>query len=253
MTGGREQGGEDPGDASDEVLSAELARWVRPDAVSAPDLSEMRLSLDAELLKERGPSAFLRSRSTPTRVAGVGLSLLLLALLTLLFRARVDLAVYPLPRMLLLLSVMALWFLGSAWLALWPLAWPEPPAALRKTLIAFGPVVLLALYSLPVAHTDHPASLQAEGGTALLLRALPCLGIGLVLAAGVYFLLRAFDRGGNRANLLMASAGGISANLLLQLHCSVTAPAHMLLGHLGVALIVLGAVALTERVAHRRT
>lgn len=247
MTSG-DKPGEDAAKAEpDEALSAELARWVRPDAMSAPDLNDLRLSLDTELAKERGPSAFLRSRSTPLRVLLLGVTLLGLALLTLLLRGRADLAVYPLPRMLLLVALMALWFLASAWLALWPLSRPALPSGLLKGFIAFGPVLLLMLYSLPAAHTDHVASLQPPGTVALLLRALPCLAFGAVIAAGTYSLLRAFDRGGQRANLLMASAGGLAANLLLQLHCPVTAPEHMLVGHLGAALAVLGAVWLTGR------
>lgn len=244
--------GDQPETEPEEALSAELARWVRPDAVSVPDLNDLRLSLDAELAKERCPSAFLRSRSTPLRVLLLGVGLLILALLTLLLRGRVDLAVYPLPRMLLLLTAMAVWFFGSTWLALWPLSRPALPAAVLKAFIAFGPLLLLGLYSLPAAHTDHPASLQAPGVAALLLRAVPCLVFGAAIAAGTYSLLRAFDRGGSRASLLMASAGGLAANLLLQLHCPVTAPEHMLVGHLGSALSVLGAVWLTERVVQRR-
>jgi hypothetical protein len=253
MNSGRQEGREPPGGEPDEDLSAELARWVRPDAVSAPNFDDLRLSLDAELAKERGPSAFLRSRSTPGRVAAVALLLLLLCLITLLFRARADLAVYPMGRMLLLSGVMLLWFLASTLLSLWPLSWPTPPRAVSKIAIAFGPVALLALYSLPTAHESHPASLQGPGGAALFLRALPCLGIGLLVALGVFVLLRAFDRGGSRTNLAMACAGGISANLLLQLHCPITAPPHMLLAHLGVALIMLAAVALRERVGPPRT
>jgi hypothetical protein len=235
----------------DEALGAELARWVRPDALSSPDLNDLRLSLDAELTKERGPSAFLRSRSTPMRVLGLCLALLVLALLTVLTRARADWDVYPLPRMLMLVALMAGWFVGSTWLALWPLSRPALPTAVRRGFIAFGPALLLVLYSLPVAHTDHAASLQAPGTSALLLRAVPCLMFGAVIAAGTYSLLRAFDRGGRRANLLMASAGGLSANLLLQLHCPVTAPEHMLVAHLGAALAILGAVWLMERAASR--
>jgi len=43
----------------------------------------------------------------------------------------------------------------------------------------------------------------------------------------------------------------VSANLLLQLHCPVTAPLHLLLGHLGAVFVFAGGVALAARTAPR--
>jgi hypothetical protein len=161
----------------------------------------------------------------------------LLAVLTLLVRPRLDLALYPGARMALVLGVVGVLVLLSALFALWPLVWRPIPEWLRKAVVVSGPLALLALYSLPAAHTAHPASLQAEGSAALLVRALPCLLIGSGVAASAFLLLRAFDRGATRVSLLFAACAGLYANFLLQLHCAVTSPSHMLLGHLGVALL----------------
>jgi hypothetical protein len=121
--------------------------------------------------------------------------------------------------------------------ALWSLSWRPMPEFWKKLLVLGTPSSLLLLYSLPAAHTAHPASIQAAGLGPLLMRALPCLLVGSAVAAGTFLLLRAFDRGATRSAPLCAACAGLYANFLLQLHCSVTTPAHMLLGHLGVALL----------------
>jgi hypothetical protein len=112
-------------------------------------------------------------------------------------------------------------------------------------------LVLLAVYAMPAAHVAHPASMQARGWVALLHRAAPCLVIGVVLGAIVYAVLGLLDRGGTRRALVTAAASGLAANLALHLHCPVTAPLHMVLGHLGVAVVLVGAASLLERSAAR--
>jgi hypothetical protein len=94
---------------------------------------------------------------------------------------------------------------------------------------------------MPPAHTVHPASLHAEGWPALLQRATPCLAIGLAIGALFYGVLALLDRGGSYRAPAMAVASGLAANLALQLHCPVTAPLHMVVGHLGVALLLVAA------------
>lgn len=231
--------------------SDELPRWAAGAAPALPDFEQLRAALEQDIAAERGPRAWLRSRSTPQRLAIVAATVALLAVGTLLASARPDLAVYPLGRMLLLLLALAALIALEAALSLWPLHWPAPPRWLARGAILAAPLGLLALYLLPAAHVDHPASLQAPGMRGLLARALPCLAVGSVVALAGYLLLRALDRGGVRRALLMAASGGLAANLLLQLHCPVTAPEHMLVGHLGVSLLLLGVVALVERALRR--
>ncbi len=232
--------------AGGETRARELLRTV-PEPLDLPDFTALEAELEREIAAEHGVRAGLRALSTPRRVLLVLLPLCSLAGITLLVRPRLDLAVYPSTRMALVLGVVSALVLLSLLLALWSLAWRPLPETVRKLGVALAPIALLVLYALPPAHTAHPASLQAEGLTALFLHALPCLLIGSAVAASTFFLVRAFDRGGTRASSLFAACAGLYANLLLQLHCSVTAPAHMLLGHLGVAVLALLAVALVRR------
>jgi hypothetical protein len=234
----------------DEARARELLH-AQPEPVALPDLSALEAELEREIAAEQGVRADLRALSTPRRYLSVLLPLCLLAGVTLLVRPRLDLAVYPAGRMALVLGVVGSLLLSSLLLALWSLAWRPLPEALRKLAVLLAPLSLFVLYVLPPAHAAHPASVQAEGMSALIARALPCLMIGSVVAASAFAFLRAFDRGATRAGWLFAACAGLYANLLLQLHCSVTAPAHMLLGHLGVALLALLAVAVLGR-SHRR-
>jgi hypothetical protein len=224
----------------------ELLR-AAPEPVALPDFATLEAELEREIAGEQGVRAELRALSTPRRYLLVLLPLCSLAGVMLLVRPRLDLAVYPPARMALVVSVVGALVLLSLLFALWSLAWPPVPEALRKLAVALAPISLFVLYALPPAHTAHPASLQAEGLSALIVRALPCLVAGSVVAASAFVLLRVFDRGATRAAWLFAACAGLYANLLLQLHCSVTAPGHMLLGHLGVVLLALLAVALLGR------
>ena len=232
--------------SGDEARARELLR-APPEPIEVPDFTALEAELAREIAAEQGVRAELRALSTPRRIVLVLIPLVVLAGITLSLRPRLDLAVYPGARMGLVLGVVGALMLLSVLLALWSLAWRPVPDAVRKLAIALAPIALFVLYALPPAHTAHPAPLQTEGLTALLVRALPCLVVGSMVAASAFFFLRVFDRGATRASWLFAACAGLYANLLLQLHCSVTAPAHMLLGHLGVALLALLAVAWVER------
>jgi hypothetical protein len=244
MSGGKQTDQARTGDA--DARARELLR-VPPDDIALPDFAALEAELAREIAQEQGPRAALRALSTPRRYLLACLPLGLVAALTLVVRPRLDLAVYPEARMALVLLVVGSLVLASVVLALWSLSFRPLPAWLPKLLVLSAPVSLLVLYSLPAAHTAHPASIQAPGAASLLARALPCLVIGGAVAASAFFLLRAFDRGATRVSLLFATCAGLYANFLLQLHCSVTDPAHMLLSHLGVALLSLGIVALLAR------
>jgi hypothetical protein len=215
-----------------------------------PDLDELFALVEQRLAEERGVRAWLRSRSTAVRIALSLASLALLAAPMALAWARPDLAVYPVFRlglgMLVIIALLALQLL----LVLRPLSRPPLPAWASQAAIASALVGLVVLYALPPAHLAHPASLQPPGWPALIERALPCLGFGLAFGLVSYGLLRLFDRGGTRATrraLLAAAYGGLVANLLLLLHCPVTAPAHLLVGHLGVAVLLLLGVGLAAQ------
>jgi hypothetical protein len=157
-------------------------------------------------------------------------------------------AVYPAARMAAALLVLGAGFAISLLLALRPLQRPGVPG--RTVVLAISAVLVgvLVLYGLPAAHLAHPSSLHEPGALSVLRRAIPCLAIGVAIGVAVYGLLALLDRGGSRRAPVMAIAAGLAANLALQLHCPITAPLHMIVGHLGVALLLLaGAVLIARR------
>jgi len=69
----------------------------------------------------------------------------------------------------------------------------------------------------------------------------------------VVLVLRALDRTAHDsrpAGVLAAVTGGVAGNPALERHCPVTAPAHLLLGHATVGLMLVLAYGLTRRSAH---
>ena len=136
----------------------------------------------------------------------------------------------------------------SVGLALRPLSRPALDSRAVARALGWVTLVLAGLYVMPAAHTDHPASLQQPGAWAVVLRALPCLVVGAMIALGAVLALLAFDRGGSRRAVLLAGAGSIAANLLLLLHCPMTAPVHMLVGHLGVLVLVVAAALVAQSI-----
>jgi hypothetical protein len=236
---------------ADSELRDELARFLAPDA-APPELGALYAGLAEQIGRERGLRGWLRTRSTPARAALAAGAVLLAALGTALLWLRPDLHVYPVGRMALILGFGAALAGAQLRLALWPLQRPAPRRWLAPALIVGAIFGLGGVYALPAAHVDHAASAQAPGSEALLVRAWPCLVIGLALAGACYALLWALDRGGSRRALIAAACSGVSANLLLQLHCPITAPAHLLLGHLGVALAFSAAVTCWALVARWR-
>lgn len=240
----------DPGGKRGEERDA-LAGLQTPHEGPVPDLHGLFGELQQQLEAERGVRAWLRSRSTPTRLAIAGSALLGVAVIVVTGWLRPDHGVYPLMRMLGVLLVISALITVDLLLALWPLQRAALPRWLHVA-GTFGALLgLAAIYALPAAHEAHPASVQAPGIAALMKGALRCLGVGMVLAVAVYGFLRALDRGGADRALLAGACSGFAANLALQLHCPITLPTHMLVGHLGVAVLFVGGLALYARARRR--
>jgi hypothetical protein len=105
-------------------------------------------------------------------------------------------------------------------------------------LLAFALAVPILAGFAPATESSRHAS--AEG-------ALNCFGYGALLTLPTALLLWAFDRNDRpslRTVCLSAAALGLSANLLLELHCANGNPVHVLLGHasLGLAWLTVWAV-----------
>jgi hypothetical protein len=226
----------------------EFSRWAAADAGAAGlDLDGLHAELQAKLAEERGPAAWLRSRSTPVRGVLGGAAVALVVVATMAIWLRPDFEVYPAGRMLALLALLAGLIIVHLILVLWPLQLPAAPRWLSRAAVIAAPLGLLVLYALPAAHNVHPRSLHPEGLWPMFQAALWCLLIGTAVAGGLYVVLRSLDRGGTQRLLLMAACAGLAANLMLQLHCPKTAPMHLLIGHLGVVGICFAAVWLLTR------
>jgi hypothetical protein len=235
---------------ADGALEDELARLLEQTQGEAPQFDALFVGLSDRIANERGLRAFLRSRSTPVRTSIAVSTIFALVLLVLFAFLRRDIAVYPPTRMALVLSSVGALLAFSLLLSLRPMQRPALPSWTTPGLVASSMLLLLGLHSLPAAHLSHPASLvYGAGPTAQLLRATPCVIIGLWVGVPIYALLAALDRGGVGRSLVHAVTAGLAANFLLQLCCPVTAPVHMLVGHLGVALLLLAGCGLLWRPA----
>jgi hypothetical protein len=225
--------------AADDPFGSELPRLLREvEPPPVADLDALFADVQRSVAAERGARAWLRGLATPVRALLAAAVIALLAVLAVTVFGRPDMAVYPIARMALLLVVIAGGLSLLVALALRPLQRPAVPGWLATAITSAALIALLAVYGLPAAHVDHPASVQAPGWLPLLRRAWPCLLIGSTLAAFVYAFLSLLDRGGGARTVVTAAASGLAANLALQLHCPVTDPMHMVFGHLGVVLLV---------------
>jgi hypothetical protein len=208
----------------------------------ALDLESALAAVEAEQAGERGLRAWLRSRSSRGRRAlliGVSAAIVLAQIAVL----RADLEVHPAGRMTLSLLAFAVLAVVALWTALRPLHQPalRPGVAAGLVLAALaGPAALAAL---PAAHLAHPASTGGVGAE-LWPRAAACFGYGSALVVPLLLLAWALGRGGaglRAVAFLVAAGAGAVANALLQVHCPLTEPAHLLLGHatIGPALAAL--------------
>jgi hypothetical protein len=235
---------------SDAELESELARLLEQTEGEAPRFDALFDRLRDQMADERGLRAFLRTRSTPTRISIAAGTIFALALLVRFAFLRPDIAVFPPMRMLVVLVSIAALIALSLGVSLRPMQRPALPSWAAPGLALGSMLTLLGLHSLPAAHHSHPASLvYAAGVGGQLLRATPCMMIGLWVGVPIYALLAALDRGGGGRDLVHAVTAGLAANLLLQLCCPVTAPVHMLIGHLGVALLLLAGCGVLWRAA----
>jgi hypothetical protein len=156
----------------------------------------------------------------------------------------------PVSHVVLVVSVLSALLAVSLRLGLRPLQAPPTSAQLGiATLIgAIAAPFLFAI--LPIAGSDvqHLPGVSDTSATAW------CFGIGAFVGVLVVVGLRALDRGahGSRsAALFAAAAGGLAANVALELHCALTVRSHLVIGHAGVALALLLAYGLFPRRGER--
>jgi hypothetical protein len=217
---------------------AELGRSLASQAaVAVPFPDDFFEQIEARVARETGLRAWLRSRPTNLRGMFAVLSLLLVVLFGGIAKPRPDWADYPTSRLVLLLglySVLVLLAIGKEL----TLSAPEKSRSLLGALaipflIAFAPATEASRHAGP------------EG-------ALNCFLYGALLTVPSALLLWAFDRNDKpalRSVVLSAVALGLSANLVLELHCPSGNTLHLLLGHASIGLAWLGAWFLVRRVS----
>jgi len=211
-----------------------------------PSLDALRRRVDADLEKETGLLAGLRARPTAQRI---GLVLTLIAVMvgiTAGVTPRTDLADYPALRMAVVLLVLSGVTSAAVWRLLRPLHLPKPSITSTRLLLVAGVLAPTVAALWPVyGHVGN----EAGEGLQFALGCGRCAAFGAVMGAPVLALATMLRRARVDGAAVVALAGvsaGLAGNLTLQLHCPITDPAHLVLAHAGLAL-VLGVVALRWR------
>jgi len=215
--------------------SSENAGLGRPD----PGLEAVLTRVEQSIASERGVRAWLRSRSTSSRVVSMCALVAVLALSHLAWARRADWAVYPAGRLVLIAAVHALAVVYSIRVFLAPLTEPQRPG--RASWVAG--LLLLPVFAalLPELHTTPADQLETSASVRA---AASCFFYGGLVVVSVCAVLWCADRGGRAwlVGALPAVVGaGLSAYLVLQLHCANDNRVHLLLGHasIGFAWLVL--------------
>jgi hypothetical protein len=223
------------------------ARRLWAVASEEADLGPLRAAIERDVgQKERGV-VWLRSRPTSVRL-GFGVVLCLgILLLTLVLMPRPDIEVYPALRMLLVTSTLLVLLGVAVSQGLRPLQ--QAGIGAHGLLLVLALLVPMALAALPAAHSAHALSLGGVGPS-LIPRAFACFVFGVALGLPLLVSMRALDRLEHATvarALWAAAATGLLGNLTLSLHCPLTHPAHLLLGHASVGIAVAAAYGLLAR------
>lgn len=224
---------------ADSVSAVELLGGSRP-PLEPLALSHLMSRTERDIAKERGPFAWLRSRSSSQRMV-VGFCVALApAVAQLTLARRCDLGSYPLPRLLLVVALYA----GALALAERTILLPlHRPLRLRKrwlvTVLALAlPFVVAA--SAPAYVDPNAISTIAQGS--LLRQAWICMRYGALLSLPAIILFFAMDRQLGRGRgffTALAGLGALIGNLTLLLHCPIEEPAHQWVGHASIGLLLI--------------
>ncbi|HVU02214.1 MAG TPA: hypothetical protein VHE30_10690 [Polyangiaceae bacterium] len=192
----------------------------------------------AEVQAERGLTATLRSLPTGLRLGVAALFVVLAAGVVIVAAPRWHHAEVPVARVALVVSVLLSLLAVALRLALRPLQAPAPAPSVGMLGFLLGALAPVVFALLPVG---GPAVSEPPGvspGRAIAW----CFGAGAIVGGLAVALLRALDRGAHGSSgaaLLAATAGGLVANTVLELHCAITDRTHLLLAHAGVALAIV--------------
>lgn len=196
----------------------------------------------------------VRELSTPGRSTVLALGALLGVAFVLAAARRVDLAVFPIPRLILEVGVLTTLMLWGGALLLRPLHRPPVRDWVRDLLPWAAVLAPFVLAALPAAHEAHPASLEGAGPD-LVKRALACFLYGsafsIPIAALAWLTDRSAFRGHGAVTIALVGAAAVG-NLILVLHCPLTAPAHRMAGHATISVVFfVAALAVARRLGRR--
>ena len=238
------------------VESKELARTLDSiDSVIEPtDVQRMMESMAQRVEQERGATAWLKSLSSPKRL-GIALALIAVEVaVTFVLAPRADLGVYPVLRMVVAVGAMGALAMWAASVMTTPLHSRQLGSFWSWATISAAPVLVGVLSSIPVVDAAHPASLAGRGD-AFVPAAAACFIFGVIIGVPVIVMGAVMERRSRwplRQALTAAAAAGLAGNLALQLHCPITAPAHLLAGHASVCLALPIALGLLFAAKARR-
>jgi len=225
-----------------ETCAARVLRHLEgQEAAALPDAEGLRASLQAELERDTGPLAFVRSRSTAMRIAfGFGAGLLLVLFIAV-FDGRPDVGRLSWGTLLSALALCAAYFamLPEVLRAMHAPARPALRSAL--VLVALG---LPLLASLVVASSAPANAASGPPG---------CIAFGAALALLLLGALTVLDRDSLRspsAGLLATAAAGVVANVGLSVHCGDERLSHLLVWHAPVGFALVAAYLAARGLAH---
>ena len=199
-----------------------------------PDQAALFASLEEALRQDDGILGRLRSRPTTERVLLVAGWCFLIVAGIAVAAPRAARGPVPTEHVLLVVTVL------STLLAV-ALRFGLRPCNAHRRVLGVLLAGLGAALLAPVVCAFLPSAVSTgiPEGVSSLHAASRCFATGVLSGAAVIAALFALDRGEHRSPtvaLLAAAAGGLVANAALELHCAVTAPAHLLLGHASVSL-----------------
>jgi hypothetical protein len=214
-----------------------LAQRLAELSGEAPALGGSTRSALMESVQSRELLHRFRSWSSGQQFAlQAGLSLII-SLIVLSAMRRIDFPSYPAARMGIALLLLTIAGAGALKVAMRPLHISGIPPGARTIALLFALFAPLGLALLPDAHSGE--LLHLHGEKEMWISALRCLLFGLITGAPLLLASWLISRTGLRTigTLLMAALGAVVlGNFTLQLHCPVTEPLHLLLGHAGVLL-----------------
>lgn len=183
-------------------------------------------NLEAQLAREKGPRAWLRSRSSRLRFAMVALMLggLMLLEAEQSGRLQVLLGSWPIVvgQLLLIAHGASLWLRSGTW-------------SRSDRVLAVGAFLVLAPFWVAFAVGSVGSAPARES----LFQGLECFPHGVLYSAPLAFLLALLDRSdapSTRSLILRGALVGVVANLLLSFHCPSLDILHLFSGHAGVGV-----------------